>query len=82
MCSWGGTVSSYRQGDDYHGDHNGDHDLDDHNGDHKGDDHNHLLVPSDVAMLAAKRESIANIHRARKLFSDKDIAVAVRRKAY
>ena len=64
---------SYRQGDDYHSD---------HNGDHKGDDHNDLLVPSDDSMFAAKRESIAYIHRARKLVSDKDIAVAVRRKAY
>ena len=77
MCSWGGTVSSYRQGDDYHRDYIGDHDLDDHNGDH--DD---LFVPSDDAIFAAKRESIAYIHRARKLVSDKDIAVAVRRKAY
>ena len=57
---------SYRQGDDYHGDHIGDHDLDDQNGDHKGDDHDDLLVSSDDAMFAAKRESIAYIHRARQ----------------
>ena len=72
---------SYRQGDDSHGDHNSDHDLDDENGDHKGD-HGDIFVSSDDAMFAAKREKIAYIHRARKPFSDKDIAVAVRHKAY
>ena len=49
VCSWGGTVSSRRQGDDYHRDQNGNHDLDDHN----GDDHDDLLVSSDDAMFTA-----------------------------
>ena len=47
----------YRRGDDYHGDHIGDHDLDDQNGDHNGDDHDDLLLSTDDAIFAVKRES-------------------------
>ena len=80
--------------DDYHGDQNGNHDLDDQNGDQRVMImmiHECplmmtclLLRENQTGELVGKKEHCFDcLHpQGKELFSDKDIALAVRRKVY